>query len=117
MALPLRSCAVGAALLAGVARAQGDYTYPVTDSGGLGRPFLGVGAISGGGATSRLLLDYVEPARSQVLDYLFKPQFGASLQILKVEIGGSCDSTNGAEAPHRYTATEEPDFTRGYEVR
>lgn len=91
------------------------YTYPVTDAGGLGRPFLGIGAISGGGATSRLLLDYVEPARSQVLDYLFKPQFGASLQILKVEIGGSCDSTNGAEAPHRYTASEEPDFTRGYE--
>jgi galactosylceramidase len=50
-----------------------------------------------------------------VLDYLFKPQFGASLQILKVEIGGSCDSTNGAEAPHRYTAAENADFTRGYE--
>ena len=42
----------------------------------------------GGGATSRLLVDYVEPQRSEVLDYLFTPNFGASLQLLKVEIGG-----------------------------
>ena len=89
--------------------------YPISDAPGLGRPFLGLGAISGGGATSRLLLDYVEPQRSQILDYLFKPGFGASLQILKLEIGGSCDSTNGAEAPHRYTAGEAPNFARGYE--
>lgn len=106
---------LGTSLLLGCLAANADNTYPVTDAGGLGRPFLGIGAISGGGATSRLLLDYVEPARSDVLDFLFKPQFGASLQILKVEIGGSCDSTNGAEAPHRYTADEQPDFTRGYE--
>jgi hypothetical protein len=37
--------------------------------------------------TFRLLVDYVEPQRTEVLDYLFKPNFGASLQILKVEIG------------------------------
>ncbi len=37
--------------------------------------------------TRSLLVDYVEPQRSEVLDYLFKPNFGASLQILKVEIG------------------------------
>lgn len=50
--------------------------------------FDGIGGLSGGGATTRLLVDYKEPQRSQVLDYLFKPSFGASLQILKVEIGG-----------------------------
>ena len=90
-------------------------TYLLTDAPGLGPPFQGLGAISGGGATSRLLLDYVEPQRSEILDYLFLPGFGASLQILKLEIGGSCDSTNGAEAPHRYTAEEAPNFERGYE--
>ena len=46
--------------------------------------FDGIGAISGGGATSRLLVNYPEPQRSEVLDYLFKPNFGASLQIFKV---------------------------------
>jgi hypothetical protein len=36
-----------------------------------GRVFDGIGAISGGGATSRLLLDYPEKQRSEVLVYLF----------------------------------------------
>lgn len=49
--------------------------------------FGGVGAISGGGATSRLLFDYPEPARSTILDLLWKPQYGASLQHVKVEVG------------------------------
>src|SRR6266550_6000756 len=62
-----------------------------------GRTFDGVGAISGGGGNSRLLIDYPEPQRSQLLDYLFKPGYGASLQILKLEIGGDTNSTDGAE--------------------
>jgi hypothetical protein len=62
-----------------------------------GRTFDGVGAISGGGGNSRLLTDYPEPERSQILDYLFKPDFGASAQILKIEIGGDTNSTSGAE--------------------
>ena len=67
-------------------------------------------------ATSRLLVSYPEPQRSQILDLLFKvsynpaeaanggenvafcfvklqPLFGASLHILKVEIGGDAQST------------------------
>ena len=63
-------------------------SYFVDDSAGPGRTFHGIGGLSGGGATSVLLRDYPEPQRSQILDYLFKPNFGASLQILKVEIGG-----------------------------
>jgi hypothetical protein len=63
-----------------------------------GRTFDGVGAVSGGGGNSRLLIDYPEPQRSQLLDYLFKPGYGAALQILKVEIGGDTNSTSGAEA-------------------
>jgi hypothetical protein len=56
-------------------------------SSGVAQMFDGIGALSAG-ASSRLLWDYAEPQRSQILDYLFKPQFGAALSILKVEIGG-----------------------------
>src|SRR6201995_5062712 len=69
-----------------------------------GRTFDGIGAISGGGGNSRLLIDYPEPYRSEVLDYLFKPGYGASLQILKVEIGGDTNSTDGAESSHEHTS-------------
>lgn len=51
------------------------------------RPFHGHGALSAG-ASSRLLHDYEEPMRSDLLDYLFKPQWGAGIQMLKIEIGG-----------------------------
>jgi O-glycosyl hydrolase len=81
---------------------------------GTGRRFDGVGAISGGGGTSRLLPDYPAQQQSEVLDYLFKPGFGANLQILKVEIGGDTNSTNGAEASHMRTATDL-NCNRGYE--
>src|SRR3954447_13622828 len=79
-----------------------------------GRVFDGVGAISGGGGNSRLLVDYPEPQRTQILDYLFKPGFGAAMQILKVEIGGDTNSTSGAEPSHQHTATDL-NCGRGYE--
>jgi hypothetical protein len=79
-----------------------------------GLVFDGVGAISGGGGNSRLLIDYPEPQRSQILDFLFKPHYGANLQILKVEIGSDMDSTDGAESSHMHTATDE-NYYRGYE--
>jgi hypothetical protein len=79
-----------------------------------GLTFDGIGAISGGGATSRLLIDYDEPARSEVLDYLFKPNYGASLQMLKVEIGGDSQSTDGTESSHMHSK-DDLDLKRGYE--
>lgn len=86
----------------------------VDDTQGLGRAFHGIGALSGGSATSKLLADYNEPQRSQILDYLFKPQFGASLQILKVEIGGDGQASDATEASHMHNATDE-NYHRGYE--
>jgi hypothetical protein len=56
-----------------------------------------VGAQSTAGS-ARLLIDYSQPERDAVLDLLFKPQFGASLQHLKVEIGGDGQISCGAEA-------------------
>eukprot|EP00040_Diaphanoeca_grandis_P017779 m.93162 g.93162 ORF g.93162 m.93162 type:complete len:878 (-) comp26612_c0_seq1:128-2761(-) len=77
--------------------------------------FDGVGGLSGGGGCSRLLPDYPSEQQSQILDYLFKPNFGASLHVLKVEIGGDAQSTDGTEASHRHTETETPNYNRGYE--
>ncbi len=65
-------------------------SYSITDSAGPARVLDGIGGLSGGGATSVFLPSYPEPARSQILDYLFKPNFGASLHVLKVEIGELC---------------------------
>ena len=74
----------------------------------------GVGAMSTAG-TSRLLIDYAEPHRSQVLDYLFRPRFGASLQHLKVTLGGDGECTSGSEPATMRTATAE-DYRVGYEM-
>ncbi len=78
-----------------------------------GRLFDGLGAVSAG-ASSRLLIDYPEPYRSQILDYLFKPNYGASLQHLKVEVGADVNSTDGSEPSHM-RSPEDRDFSRGYE--
>ncbi|WP_405577593.1 ricin-type beta-trefoil lectin domain protein [Streptomyces sp. NBC_01190] len=88
------------ATAAGPAQAATSITINGTSSG---RVFDGVGAISGGGGNSRLLIDYPEPQRGQILDYLFKPGYGASLQILKAEIGGDTNSTSGAEPSIEHT--------------
>ena len=62
-----------------------------------GPAFQGIGAISGGGGNSRLLIDYPASQRNQILNYLFTPHYGASLQLLKLEIGGGGYSTDGSE--------------------
>ena len=85
----------------------------VLDGTSPGRVFDGIGALSAG-ASSRLLVDYPEPYRSQILDYLFKPGYGAALQHLKVEIGGDVNSTDGSEPSHMRTR-DDHDYTRGYE--
>ncbi|MGW1160054.1 ricin-type beta-trefoil lectin domain protein [Streptomyces sp. NPDC002519] len=78
--------------------AQADSTTSVTvDGAKSGRTFDGIGAISGGGGNSRLLTDYPAAQQNQILDYLFKPDYGANLQMLKVEIGGDANSTDGSE--------------------
>ena len=89
--------------------------YPVDDRpAGLGLRWEGVGAISGGGATTKLLMDYDPSVASDILDYLFKPNFGLSLQMLKVEIGGDSDATEGAEPSHMHYRGDE-NYNRGYE--
>lgn len=84
------------------------------DRDGAKDTFWGLGGLSGGGATTRLLVDYKEPYRSDILDFLFKPNYGASLQVLKVEIGGDSQSTDGTESSHMHDNTTI-DLETGYE--
>ena len=118
----LRAAAIGLAVsalalaqlsLPQAAHAQTSTAISVNGSSA-GRTFDGIGAISGGGGNSRLLMDYPEPERTQILDYLFKPGYGADLQILKVEIGGDTNSTDGSESSIEHTAGSV-DCDTGYE--
>ena len=99
--------------LIGVSSAHAAVAITINGGSG-GRTLDGVGAISGGGGNSRLLVDYPEPQRGQILDYMFKPGYGAAVQIMKVEIGGDTNSTSGAEPSHRHTSGDL-DCNRGYE--
>ena len=78
-------------------------TSLAVDGTSAGRTFDGVGAISGGGGNSRLLADYPQPQRTQLLDSLFKPGAGAAVQVLKIEIGGDADTTDGSEPSVEHT--------------
>ena len=94
--------------------------YYTVDGSALGPVLHSIGAQSTAG-TSRLLVDYEEPSRSDILDLLFKPSYGASLQHLKVEIGGDAQISCGAEPSPMRRAVESDaaaataDFGRGYE--
>lgn len=78
-----------------------------------GKRFDGIGVVSGGGATSVLLKDYPEPQRSQILDLVYKPKFGASVSALLVEIPGDGNSTQGSMPSHMHTR-DDLDYSRGY---
>ena len=96
-----------------------DKTAEVTiDLNDKGRTFQGLGGVSAG-ASSELLFDYPQKQRDEILDFLFKPFFGASLQQLKVEIGGDM-CVVGSEPSHARTLKElnkpiEKYYRRGYE--
>jgi galactosylceramidase len=79
-----------------------------------GDRFDGIGAVSGGGATTVLLKDYPAKQRDQILDLLFKPNFGASISALYVEVPGDGNSTQGSEPSHMHSPSDE-NYFRGYE--
>lgn len=67
-----------------------------------GKTFDGIGAVNGGGATSVLLKDYPDPWRSQIMDMVFKPMWGASVSTMLVEIPGDGNSTQGSMPSHSH---------------
>jgi galactosylceramidase len=110
----LRSLAL-LALLAPAASLTSSYTV---DGSVLGPRLDGFGAISGGGATSRLLFSYPPAVLADILDLLFLPSYGASLHHLKVEVGGDGQSSEGVEPSHLHTDDAgAANFHRGYEFQ
>jgi hypothetical protein len=85
----------------------------IVDGDDVGREYYGAGAINAG-SNARLLIDYPEPVRSEILDYLYKPGYGASLQLLKVEIGGGSNTTAGSDPSHM-PGPNTVDCNRGYQ--
>jgi len=78
-----------------------------------GKRFEGIGVVEGGGGTGVLLKDYPEPQRSQILDLMFTPKFGASISALLVEIPGDGNSTQGSMPSHMHSR-DDLNYRRGY---
>ena len=78
-----------------------------------GKTFDGIGIVNGGGATSVLLKDYPEPQRSEIMDMVYKPKFGASVSTLLVEIPGDGNSTQGSMPSHSHERGDQ-NYRRGY---
>jgi len=78
-----------------------------------GKRFDGIGAVNGGGATSVLLKDYPEPQRSQIIDMVYKPMFGASVSAILIEVPGDGNSTQGSMPSHAHEPGDA-NFLRGY---
>ena len=111
----MSKCACSDALWLHVRRCRPSFYHRIFCQIYLGAVCPGIGALSAG-ASSRLLIDYPELQRSQILDYLFLPKYGASIQYLKVEIGGNINSTCGVERNHMDQRGEE-NYQRSYEWR
>ncbi len=101
-------------LLGQVVMAQ---TVPTTfvnlDGKAGGKRFDGVGIVNGGGGTSALLKDYPDRQRSEILDMVYKPKFGASVSALLVEVPGDGNSTQGSMPSHMHTR-DDLNYHRGY---
>ncbi len=97
-------------LVCGTACAQQTITL---DARHAGKTFDGIGIVNGGGATAVLLKDYAEPWRSQILDMVYKPKFGASVSALLAEIPGDGNSTQGSMPSHSHYAGD-CNYHRGY---
>ena len=94
------------------ASAQGVQSVRLDGRAG-GPIFEGIGVVEGGGGTGVLLKDYPEPQRSQILDLVFKPNFGASISTLYFEIPGDGNATQGSMPSHMHTRNDL-NYGRGY---
>ena len=105
--VPASTAGAASAAASAALTIRGDAPYQLFD---------GIGGMSSGG-TSRLLLDYPPQQQSEILDLLFLPQFGMSSSILKLEVGGDSQSTDGTEAAFKHYREEPAQCgnARGYE--
>ena len=106
--------------LAATVRAQdpppASYTLPQPVACATCVTWQGLGALAGGGS-AKLFRDYSDDAqRERMLEMLFLPSFGASLQILGVEIGGDGNAGWGAESAYVHGAADPPQVQRGSQL-
>lgn len=81
------------------------------DANDNGPEFAGYGLVATG--TDALLVDYYDETRRQILEYLFKDNYGPEIKLLKVEIGGGSNNTNTSVASHMPTRDIE-NYYAGY---
>jgi len=106
------SCAAPAIAAEAAPAARSDTVVRLDGRAG-GPRFDGIGVVDGGGATSVLLKDYPEPQRRQILDMVYRPKFGASVNVLLVEVPGDGNSTQGSMPSHMHVRGEA-NYQRGY---
>lgn len=83
-----------------------------TDEGTVWR---GLGVVTGNNS-SRLLMDYKTQnpdAYWEIMNLLFRPDYGAGLSHVKIEFGTDVNSSSGTEPCIMRSADEEADVTRG----
>lgn len=97
-----------------------DSYYAVTVDGNTvntneGAVYRGLGVVTGNNS-SRLLMDYKTEnpdAYWEIMNLLFKPDYGAGLTHVKIEFGTDVNSSSGTEPSIMRSADEEADVTRG----
>jgi len=109
----INTVAIIAVLIAFPSTRNAAFTYTISSAGRLDRRFDGVGGLSGSCSTC-LLANCSATAYDQIMDYLFLSGFGASLQIIKVEIGVDVQSTDETEPSHIHSENDE-NYQCGYE--
>ena len=87
------------------------------DFSDLAQPFEGIGALSGGGGVTRLLIDYPENLQKDIYDILFEPKKGASLQFIKVEIPGDTQRCVVIFGTPVRRGVEDPNFQNATLIR
>lgn len=92
--------------------AQQPVTQELTLEGNrLGRMYEGWGTVF---SYAKLLYDYPEKERNDILDMLFRPNYGASLQVLKVGIGYDGNSDESCWQANKRSADDPGNYRRGY---
>lgn len=80
-----------------------------------GTVYRGLGVVTGNNS-SRLLMDYKTEnpeAYWEIMNLLFKPDYGAGLTHIKIEFGTDVNSSSGTEPSIMRAPDEEADVTRG----
>lgn len=80
-----------------------------------GTVYRGLGVVTGNNS-SRLLMDYKTQnpdAYWEIMNLLFKPDYGAGLTHIKIEFGTDVNSSSGTEPSIMRSADEPADVTRG----